>query len=196
MTTGKTIALTRQTFVGKVMSLLFNMLSRLVITFLLSSRQLLISWLQSPSAVILEPPKIKFDTASTVSPSISHEVMGVDATILAATEQQWVKEEIKNLERNENGNKTLKKSVTHKSSSKREVYSEKGLPQETRKIPSKQSNLTHKTRKRVGTLHPPSDVYVRSFLCPFSFFNKTATQKFLSDQEWSLVPKLNLLLRS
>ena len=72
MTTGKTIALTRQTFVGKVMSLLFNMLSRLVITFLPRSKCLLISWLQSPSAVILESPKIKSDTVSTVSPSISH----------------------------------------------------------------------------------------------------------------------------
>jgi len=67
MTTGKTIALARQTFVGKVMSLLFNMLSRLVITFLPRSKHLLISWLQSPSAVILEPPKIKSDTVSTVS---------------------------------------------------------------------------------------------------------------------------------
>jgi len=73
MTTGKTIALTRRTFVGKVMSLLLNMLSRLVITFLPRSKRLLISWLQSPSAVILEPPKIKSDTVSTVSPSISHE---------------------------------------------------------------------------------------------------------------------------
>ena len=81
MTTGKTIALTRQTFVGKVMSLL-NMLSRLVITFLPSSKCLLISWLQSPSAVILEPQKIKFDTVSTVSPSISHEVMGPDLSSL------------------------------------------------------------------------------------------------------------------
>ena len=81
MTTGKTIALTRQTFVGKVMSLPFNMLSRLVITFLPRSRHLLISWLQSPSAVILEPRKIKSDTVSTVSPSISHEVMGPDAMI-------------------------------------------------------------------------------------------------------------------
>ena len=80
MTTGKTIALTRQTFVGKVMSLLFNMLSRLVITFLSSSKHLLISWLQSLSAVILEPPKIKSDAVSTVSPSISHEVMGPDAS--------------------------------------------------------------------------------------------------------------------
>src|SRR5574337_504796 len=81
MTTGKTIALTRRTFVGKVMSLLFNMPSRLVITFLPRSKCLLISWLQSPSAVILEPSKIKSDTASTVSPSICHEVMGPDATI-------------------------------------------------------------------------------------------------------------------
>ena len=72
MTTGKTIALTRQTLVGKVMSLLLSMLSRLVITFLPRSKSLLISWLQSPSAVILEPPKIKSDTASTVSPSTSH----------------------------------------------------------------------------------------------------------------------------
>ena len=71
ITTGKTIALTRWTFVGKVMSLLFNMLSRLVITFLPRSKGLLISWLQSPSEVILEPPKIKLDTVSTVSPSIS-----------------------------------------------------------------------------------------------------------------------------
>ena len=79
MTTGKTIALTRQTSVSKVMSLLLNMLCRLVITFLPKSKRLLISWLQSPSAVILEPPKIKSDAASTVSPSISHEVMGPDA---------------------------------------------------------------------------------------------------------------------
>ena len=76
MTTGKTIDLARWTFVGKVMSLLLNMLSRLVITSLLRSKHLLISWLQSPSAVILEPPKIKSDTVSTVSPSICHEVMG------------------------------------------------------------------------------------------------------------------------
>ena len=82
MTTGKTIALTIQTFVGKVMSLLFNVLSRLVITFLPRSKRLLISWLQSPSSVILEPPKIKSDTVSTVSPSICHEVMGLDAMIL------------------------------------------------------------------------------------------------------------------
>ena len=81
MTTGKTIALTRQTFVDNVMSLLFNMLSRLVITFLPRSKRLLISWLQSPSAVILEPRKIKSDIVSTVSPSISHEVMGPDAMI-------------------------------------------------------------------------------------------------------------------
>ena len=76
VTTGKTIALTRQTFVGKVMSLLLNMLSRLVITFFPRSKCLLISWLQSPSAVILEPKKLKSATVSTVSPSISHEVMG------------------------------------------------------------------------------------------------------------------------
>ena len=76
VTTGKTIDLTRWTFVGKVISLLFNMLSRLVITFLPRNKCLLISWLQSPSAVILEPPKIKSDTVSTVSPSIYHEVMG------------------------------------------------------------------------------------------------------------------------
>ena len=82
MTTGKTIALTRPTFVGKVMSLLLNMLSRLVITFLPRSKRLLISWLQSPSAVILEPQKRKSDTVSTVSPSISHEVMGPDAMML------------------------------------------------------------------------------------------------------------------
>ena len=81
MTTGKTIASTIWTFVGKAMSLLLNMLSRLVITFLPRSKRLLISWLQSPSAVILEPQKIKFDTVSTVSSSISHEVMGLDAMI-------------------------------------------------------------------------------------------------------------------
>ena len=75
MTTGKTIALTRRTFVGKVMSLLLNMLSRLVIAFLPRSKRLLISRLHSPSAVILETKKIKSDTVSTVSPSISHEVM-------------------------------------------------------------------------------------------------------------------------
>ena len=81
MTTGKTIALTRQTFVGKVMSLLLNMLSKLVITILPRSKRLLISWLQSPSAVILEPPKIKSDTVYTASSSISHEVMGPDDMI-------------------------------------------------------------------------------------------------------------------
>ena len=82
MATRKTIALTRWTFVGKVMSLLLNMLSRLVITFLPRSKRLLISWLQSPSAVILEPLKIKSLTVSIISPSISHEVMGPDAMIL------------------------------------------------------------------------------------------------------------------
>ena len=82
MTTGKTIALTRRTFVGKVMSLLFNKLYRLVITFLPRSKCLLISWLQSPSAVILESKKIKSDTVSTVSSSICYEVMGPDAMIL------------------------------------------------------------------------------------------------------------------
>ena len=81
MTTGKTIALTRWTFFGKVMSLLFNMLYRLVLTFLPRSKRLLISWLQSPSTVILEPQKIKSDTVSTVFPSTSHEVMGQDAMI-------------------------------------------------------------------------------------------------------------------
>ena len=82
MTTGKNIALKRRTFVGKVMSLLFNVLFRLVITFLPRSKCLLISWLQSLSALILEPPKIKSATVSTVSPSIYHEVMGLDAMIL------------------------------------------------------------------------------------------------------------------
>ena len=82
MTTEKTIALTRQTFVGKVMSLLFDMLSRLVINFLPRSKHLLISWVQSPSAVILEPKEIKSVTVSIVSPSICHEVMGPDAMIL------------------------------------------------------------------------------------------------------------------
>ena len=81
MTIGKTIALTRRTFVGKVMSLLFNMLSRLIITFLPRSKRLLISWLQSPSAVILEPKKIKSLTVSVASPFICHEVMGPDAMI-------------------------------------------------------------------------------------------------------------------
>ena len=83
VTTGKTIALTRWTFVGKVMSLLLNMLSRLVITSLPRSKHLLISWLQSPSAVTLELPKIK---STTVSPSICHEVMGPDAMILVFSE--------------------------------------------------------------------------------------------------------------
>ena len=82
MTPGKIIALTRQTSVGKVMSLLFNMLSRLVIAFLPKSKRLLISWLQSPSAVILEPPKIKSAIVSIVFPSICHEMMGPDAMIL------------------------------------------------------------------------------------------------------------------
>ena len=82
MITGKTISLTRWTFVGKVMSLLFNMLSRFVIAFLPRNKCLLISWLQSPSAVILEPKKIKSVTISIVSPSICHEVMGLDALTL------------------------------------------------------------------------------------------------------------------
>ena len=82
MTTRKTIALTRRTFVGKVLSLLSNMLFRLVIIFLPRSKRLLISWLQSPSAVILEPPKIKSLTVSIVSPSIYYEVMGPDAMSL------------------------------------------------------------------------------------------------------------------
>ena len=82
MTTGKTIALTRQTLVGKVMSLLFNMPSRFVIAFLPRSKHHLISWLQSPSALILESKKIKSVTVSIVSPSISHEVMELDAMIL------------------------------------------------------------------------------------------------------------------
>ena len=82
MTTGKTIALTRQTFVGKVMSLLFNMLSRLVIAFLPRSQCLLISWVQSPSAVILVFKKIKSITVCIVSPSICHEVMGLENEIL------------------------------------------------------------------------------------------------------------------
>ena len=81
MTTGKTIALTRWTFVGKLMSLLLNMLSRLVVAFLPRSKHLLISWLQSPSAVILEPKKIKTVTVSIVSQSICHEVMGPDTMI-------------------------------------------------------------------------------------------------------------------
>ena len=78
LTTGKIIALTRRTFVGKVMSLLLNMLSRLVITFLPRSKCLLISWLKSPSVVILEPRKYKSDTVSTLFPSISYDVMGLD----------------------------------------------------------------------------------------------------------------------
>ena len=81
MITGKTIAVTRWTFVGKVMSLLFNMLSRLVIAFLPRRKHLLISWLQSPSAVILEPQKIKSVTVSIISPSVCHEMMGPDAMI-------------------------------------------------------------------------------------------------------------------
>ena len=85
MTNGKTIALTRWTFAGKVMSLIFNMLSRLVRAFLPRSKRLLISWLQLPSAVILEPPKIKSFTVSIVSPSICHEVIGPDAMILVTT---------------------------------------------------------------------------------------------------------------
>ena len=82
MTIGKTIALTRRTFVGKIMSLLLNMLFRWVIAFLPRSKHLLISWLQSPSSVILEPKKIKYVTVSIVSPSIYREVMGLDAMIL------------------------------------------------------------------------------------------------------------------
>ena len=82
MTTGKTIALTMWTFVRKVISLLFNMLSRFVIVFLPRSKCLLISWLQSPSAVVLEPKKIKSATVSIVSPSVCHEVMGLVAVIL------------------------------------------------------------------------------------------------------------------
>ena len=82
MTTRKTIALTKWTIVGKIMSLLFNMLSRLVIAFLLRSKCLLISWLQSPFAVILEPPKIKSVTVSPVSPSICHGMMGPGTMIL------------------------------------------------------------------------------------------------------------------
>ena len=84
MTTGKTIALTRRTFVGKVVSLLLYMLSRLVITFVPRGKRLLISWLQSLFAVILDHPKIKSDTVSNVSPSISHEVMGLDALIFVS----------------------------------------------------------------------------------------------------------------
>ena len=90
MTTGKTIVLTRWTFVDKVMSLLFNMLSRLFITFLPRNKSLFISWLQSPSAVILEPPKIKSATVFTVSPSIGHDVMGPDAMILVFFKSLWM----------------------------------------------------------------------------------------------------------
>ena len=89
LTSGKTIALTRWTSVGKVLSLLFNMLSRLVITFLPRSKRLLISWLQSPSAVILEPKEIKSATVYTISPSICHEVMGLDA-ILELLKLKWL----------------------------------------------------------------------------------------------------------
>ena len=92
MTTGKTIALTRWTFVGKVMSLLFNMLSRLVIAFLPRSKRVLISWLQSLSAVILEPPKIKSLTVSIVSPSICCEVMGPDAMIQTLTDHYYMRD--------------------------------------------------------------------------------------------------------
>ena len=81
ITTGKTIALTRWTFIGRVMSLLFNMLSRFIVTFLPRSKCLLISWMQSPSAVILEPKKIKSVTVSIISPTVCHEVMRLDATI-------------------------------------------------------------------------------------------------------------------
>ena len=84
MTTGKTIALTRRTFIGKVMSLLFNMLSRLVIAFLPRSKHLLISWWHSPSTLILEAPKIKSVAVSIVSSSICHELMGPDATIFVS----------------------------------------------------------------------------------------------------------------
>ena len=91
ITTGKTIASTRWTFVGKIMPLLFNMLSRFVVVFLPRSKHLLISWLQSPSAVILEPPKIKSVTISTVSPSICHEEMGWNAThlLLGYLKSSW-----------------------------------------------------------------------------------------------------------
>ena len=90
MTTGKTIALTRQTIVGKVMSLLFNILSRLVITFPPKSKHLLISWLQSPSVVILEPPKIKYVTVSIVFACIRHEGMEPDATMQESLVEAWV----------------------------------------------------------------------------------------------------------
>ena len=84
MTTGKIIALTRQTFIGKVMSLLFNTLSRFIIAFLPRSKCLLIAWLQSPSTETLEPKKIKSVTVSIVIPSICHEVMGLDVMILSS----------------------------------------------------------------------------------------------------------------
>ena len=87
----KTIAVTRWTFVGKVMSLLFNMLSRVVITFLPRHKHLLISWLQSPSAVILEPPKMKSDTVSTDSPSICHEVMAPNAMIFVCNQEDYLR---------------------------------------------------------------------------------------------------------
>ena len=90
MTIGKTIALTRWTFVGKVISLLFNMLSRLVIAFLPRSKHLLISWLQSPSVVILKIPQIKSVTVSIASQSICHEVMGPDATVLISFRIDWL----------------------------------------------------------------------------------------------------------
>ena len=99
MTTGKTIALTRRTFVGKVMSLLLNILSRLVITFLPRSKRLLISWLQSPSAVILELPKMKSGTVSTVSPSISHEVMGPEWVAISLSNAWKWKVKLKSLSR-------------------------------------------------------------------------------------------------
>ena len=94
VTTGKTIALTRWTFVGKVMSLLLNMLSRLVITFLPRSKHLLILWLESPSAGILEPPKIKSDTVSTVSPSISSHASKVMLKILQARLKLYMNHEL------------------------------------------------------------------------------------------------------
>ena len=108
MITGKTIALTRWTFVDKVMSLLFKMLSGLVITFLSRSKRLLISWLQSPSAVILEPPKIKSATVSTVSLSICHEVMG-------PVTNKWLSEEALQIavKRREAKSKGKKERYTH-----------------------------------------------------------------------------------
>ena len=94
MTTGKTIALNRQTCVSKVMSLLFNTLSSIVIAFLPRSKPLLISWLQSLSAVILEPKKIKSATVSTFSPSMCHEVMGLDAMILVYNYIEWISSKV------------------------------------------------------------------------------------------------------